>query len=134
MANARRRLLRVAGRWSGCEGAQGSPSPARATPTHLPEALPDPSSRHGASAMTAEVFAWAVLFVALCGASLTALIIGGKYIVGRLRRWDYPDEFTPAAAEMARRHADLDACAELDEVIDELAEALAMLRERSVAA
>lgn len=72
--------------------------------------------------MTAESVALGVLLVSLCGATVTALIIGGRWIERRACRHEYADETLPSAAEVARVQADNDAAAELDEVIEELRE------------
>lgn len=85
--------------------------------------------------MTAETVAWTVLLFALCGASVTGLIIGGRWI---MRRVDVPAEvavfanaITAENADVAGPDAEVDALLALAQIEDEIVAALAPLREAS---
>ena len=78
------------------------------------------------AALTAETFAWGVLFVSLCGASITGIILAAKWALAReqaRRTWHIAEN-----ADVARAQADNDAVAELEVICEELGEALAGLR------
>jgi hypothetical protein len=86
--------------------------------------------------MSAEIAAWAVLYASCSGAAVTGLAVAAKWIVARADAHEaertaaatFDAHFIPQAEDVARRQADADAAAELDDVIAELDEALGGLK------